>query len=141
MKKVMMMKICIPSMGDKGLNEQVGEHFGRVPNYTIIDSETDEVKVIDNTSGHAGGSGYPAEILANFGINVMICGGLGRRAITMFEESGVMVYIGASGTVDNAYQMYKGGKLKAATDESACAQHAFRGDGIGEKHGDHNHQH
>ena len=129
------MKICIPSMGNRGLDEQVGEHFGRVPYYTMIDSETDEVKVIDNASGHMGGAGYPAEILANAGVNVMICGGLGRRAITMFEESGVMVYVGASGTVGNAYQMYKNGKLEAATDENACAQHAFRGEGIGDGHG------
>ena len=135
------MKICIASMGDRGLDEQVGEHFGRVPNYTMIDSETDEIKVIDNTSEHMGGTGYPAEILANAGVNVMICGGLGRRAIMMFEERGVMVYVGASGTVGNAYQMYKNGKLEAATDESACSQHAFRGEGICEGHGDHQHQH
>ncbi len=121
------------------MDEQVGEHFGRVPNYTMIDSETDEVQVIDNTSEHMGGTGYPAEILANAGVNVMICGGLGRRAIMMFEERGVMVYVGASGTVGNAYQMYKNGQLQAATDENACAQHAFRGEGVCQGHGDHQH--
>ncbi len=141
MKKVMIMKVCIPTMGDKGLDEQVGEHFGRVPTYTVYDSETEELNIMDNTSGHAGGSGYPAEILANAGINVMVCGGLGSRAISMFEQSGVMVYIGARGTVKEALDMWKAGQLTAATNEDACAQHAFRGDGIGEKHGDHNHQH
>ena len=135
------MKVCIPTMGNKGLDEQVGEHFGRVPTYTVYDSETEELSIMDNTSGHAGGSGYPAEILSKAGINVMICGGLGSRAISMFEQSGVMVYIGARGTVKEALDMWKAGTLQAATDESACAQHAFRGDGIGEKHGEHNHQH
>ena len=134
------MKICIPSMGDKGMDELVGEHFGRVPFYTVIDSETDEVNIMENKSGHTGGTGYPAEILAEAGMNVMLCGGLGRRAIMMFEERGVMVYIGASGKVSDAYQLWKDGKLEAATDESACAQHAYRGDGIGEKQGDHQHQ-
>jgi predicted Fe-Mo cluster-binding NifX family protein len=136
------MKLCIPSMGKNGLNETVGEHFGRVPAYTVFDTETEEVKILDNTSEHMGGSGYPAEILAKAGINTMLCGGLGRRAISMFEEAGVMVFVGANGTVKEAIEMWKAGKLQAATDENACAQHAYRGDGIGEGHGDgHGHHH
>ena len=53
------MLIGIPSMGKQGLNELVGEHFGRVPAYTLIDTETEQVKVVDNTSEHLGGKGYP----------------------------------------------------------------------------------
>ena len=51
------MKICIPTMGQKGLDEYVGEHFGRVPTYTIIDLENNSVKAISNTSHHMGGQG------------------------------------------------------------------------------------
>ena len=85
------MKVCIPTMGDKGNNEYVGEHFGRVPTYTLVDTKTNEVTVFNNTSEHAGGSGYPPEIIAQTGAEVMLCGGLGRRAVTMFEEIGIMV--------------------------------------------------
>ena len=120
------MKVCIPTMGDRGLDEQVGEHFGRVPTYTIIDMKTNEVSIIDNTSEHMGGTGYPPEIIAQTGAEVMLCGGLGRRAIAMFEEMGIRVYIGASGTVKNAIQFFRNGKLQEATDENACQQHAFR---------------
>jgi predicted Fe-Mo cluster-binding NifX family protein len=75
-----------------------------------------------------GGRGYPPEIIAQTGAEVMLCGGLGRRAIAMFEELGIMVYVGASGTIKNAIQMYENGKLQAATDENACAGHGH-GDG------------
>jgi len=129
------MKVCIPSIGPGGLDDGVGEHFGRVPNYTLVDTETNEVKVVPNTSEHAGGSGYPPDIIHAAGAEVMVCGGLGRRAIMMFEEKGIMVYIGASGTVRDAVEMYKQNKLQPATDENACAQHAFRGQGIGGGHG------
>lgn len=120
------MKICIPSMGDRGLDESVGEHFGRVPFYTVVDTETNETTAIPNTSEHMGGQGYPPEIMARAGVNVMLCGGLGRRAIMMFENLGIMVYVGATGTVENAIEMWKERKLPAATDENACKQHAFR---------------
>jgi predicted Fe-Mo cluster-binding NifX family protein len=122
------MKVSVPSMGDRGLDEQVGEHFGRVPTYTVFDTETNEVQVIENTSEHMGGTGYPPDLLANAGVNVMVCGGLGRKAIMMFEEMGIMVYIGAQGTVKEAIQMWKDGQLQPATDENACAQHAYRGE-------------
>jgi len=113
-------------MGEKGLDEQVGEHFGRVPTYTIVDTDTDEVKIIDNTSEHLGGTGYPPEIIAKTGAEAMVCSGLGRRAILMFEELGIMVYVGAYGTVRNAIQMWKDGRLQKASDENACKQHGFR---------------
>ncbi len=128
------MKVCIPTMGEKGIEEYVGEHFGRVPTYTLVDTETNEVTVIDNTSEHTGGSGYPPEIIAKTGAEVMLCGGLGGRAVMMFEERGIMVYVGATGTVKDAIQMWQDGKLQAATNENACRQHAFRGEGHGDGH-------
>ena len=120
------MKICIPTMGENGLNNLVGEHFGRVPTYTIVDLDTDNVKVIPNTSHHMGGQVDPPEIMAREGVNVMICQGLGRRAITMFEEFGIEVYIGASGTVRDAVTAFKQGRLQKANVNDACGQHAFR---------------
>jgi len=120
------MKICIPTMGENGLNNLVGEHFGRVPTYTIVDLDTDNVKVIPNTSHHMGGQVDPPEIMAREGVNVMICQGLGRRAITMFEEFGIEVYIGASGTVRDAVTAFKQGRLQKANINDACGQHAFR---------------
>ena len=120
------MKICIPTMGENGLNNLVGEHFGRVPTYTIVDLDTDDIKVIPNTSHHMGGQVDPPEIMAREGVNVMICQGLGRRAITMFEEFGIEVYIGASGTVKDAIEAFKQGTLQKASEGDACGQHAFR---------------
>ena len=120
------MKICIPTMGDKGLEDFVGEHFGRVPTYTIINLETDEVRIVPNISHHTGGQGYPPEIMSQEGVDVMVCRGLGRRAITMFEEIGIEVYIGASGTVKDAIDAFRQGKLQKAGINDACGQHAFR---------------
>ena len=120
------MKICIPTIGDGGLDDRVGEHFGRVPTYTIIDLDTDEVKVVPNVSHHMGGYGDPPEIMAREGVTVMVCQGLGRRAISMFEGFGITVYIGASGTVRDAVYTFKQGKLQKASESDGCGKHAFR---------------
>jgi predicted Fe-Mo cluster-binding NifX family protein len=124
------MKVGIPSMGEKGLDEQVGQHFGRVTHYTIVNLDTDEVNVIKNTSHHMGGTLNPPEILKNEGVDIMLCSGLGRRAITLFEEIGIAVYIGASGNVRDAISAFKNGNLQQATLSDGCQEHTF---------GDHHH--
>ena len=120
------MKICIPTIGNKGMDDVVGEHFGRVPTYTVVDLDKNEVKIIPNTSHHMGGHGDPPEIMLKEGVNVMICQGLGRRAIDMFEGFGIDVYIGAYGTVKDAVDAFKQGKLQKAGESDGCGKHAFR---------------
>lgn len=122
------MRIAIPTAGNGGLNDLVGQHFGRVPTYTIFDSNTNKVEVLPNQSLHMGGGGYPPEFLAQAGVELMLCAGLGRRAIQMFEQFGIEVYVGASasGTAENAIKAYQNGMLQMATDENACREHRFR---------------
>ena len=117
------MKICVPTMGEKGLSETVCEHFGQAPSFTIVDTQTDGIRVVLNTSEHYGGVGTPPEILSKEGVEVMLCGGLGQKAVKMFEGFGVEVYVGASGTVKNAIDAYQSGKLSEATDANACKEH------------------
>lgn len=121
------MKIGVPSMGEKGLDEQVGEHFGRVPTYTIVDLDTEEVKVVSNTSHHMGGQGDPPEIMKKEGVDTMLCRGLGRRAIDLFQKLGIDVYIGAHGSVQDAVEAFKQGQLQQATVGDGCQQHTFGG--------------
>ena len=124
-------------MGHAGLDDVVCEHFGRAGAYTFVDSETGAVDVVVNTTLHVGGEGYPPDLIAHHGGHTMLCGGLGRRAVSMFEEGGIMVYVGASGTVSEAMEQWRTGRLQAATRESACQEHAFRD----EDHGHHAHHH
>lgn len=120
------MKVCIPTMGNDGMNELVSGHFGRAPTFTIVDMETNEVKVMPNTSEHMGGIGKPPEFLAKAGVEVMLCSGLGPRAIRIFEQFGIEVYVGARGAVIDTIALWKNGKLQMATDENACKMHRHR---------------
>lgn len=126
------MKISIPSMGKSGLEDQVGQHFGKVLNYIIYDTESGEVSVLPNTSEHNGGVGLPPELMAKNGVNVMLCGGLGIKAVSMFEQYGIDVFVGAQGTIQDALNAWKEGKLQNANPENACTSH---------DHGDHDHGH
>lgn len=120
------MKIGIPTMGDRGLEETVSRHFGRAPTFTIVDIRTKEVKVLPNTGEHFGGFKVAPEILAEAGVEVMLCSGLGPRAISMFEQFGVEVFVGVDSggaTVSDAIRAFQAGLLREASDKNACEMH------------------
>ncbi|MGA1872379.1 MAG: NifB/NifX family molybdenum-iron cluster-binding protein [Thermoplasmatota archaeon] len=134
------MIIGIPTMGTKGMDEMVGEHFGRTPTYTLYDTETGNIRVIENTSEHMGGTGQPPELLARNGVGILVCQGLGRRAIALFRDYDICVFIGASGTVSDAIGMWKDRGLVEATEDTACGKHMFRSQHHGDPgHGHHRH--
>lgn len=117
--------VAIPTEGAGGPDAPVGEHFGRVPTYTLFDVERGVADVVENTSEHMGGTGYPAQLLSDADIDVLLCRGLGRRAIQMLTENGVDVCIGVSGTAQQAFDAWKSGQLKTAADDDACTRHVF----------------
>jgi predicted Fe-Mo cluster-binding NifX family protein len=117
------MKVCVPTMGNKGMDELVSEHFGRAPTFTVVDTDTKKVEVLKNVSEHMGGSGVPPEHLSKAGVKIMLSSGMGPRAITMFQQFGIEVYFGACGTVRETIELWKGGKLPPATQEGACQEH------------------
>lgn len=120
-----MTRVCVPTVGTGGLDAHVGEHFGRVPTYTIFDTETQNVEIVSNTSEHAGGSGLPADILAGLGIDVLLCRGAGRRALDILGTNGIEVCIGMDGTAGDAIKRWTSGGLASATAGDACQQHTF----------------
>jgi predicted Fe-Mo cluster-binding NifX family protein len=132
--------VCVPTMGFAGLDESMCEHFGRALTYTFVDTDSGRVEVIRNTTLHVGGEGYPPDLIGEHGGEVMICGGLGRRAVDMFADRGIGVYLGGSGLVSEALNLWRTGQLRAATTETACQEHAFRDEEHGNG-GHHQHHH
>ena len=114
------MKVAIPTEGKKGMDEQVSQHFGRAPTYTLVDTESGAVEIIANTSDHMGGQGKPPELLAAHGVQQVLCANLGPSALDMFCAKRISVYIGATGTVKDTLALWNEKKLAAASDESVC---------------------
>jgi predicted Fe-Mo cluster-binding NifX family protein len=117
------MKLCIPTLGSGGLNALVSEHFGRAPTFTVVDMANNKVTVMQNTSEHFGGDGNTPELVAAAGAEVLLCSGLGPRAIAAFEQFGIEVYVGAHGTVEEAIRAFQAGELIEACESNACKEH------------------
>jgi len=117
------MRICVPTLGGDGLASEVSEHFGRAPVFTLFDTESGEIQTMLNISEHMGGTGTPPEHLSEYQISVVLCRGLGPKAVHMFHDYGIEVYVGAQGTVRETIEMWKSGQLQPANDGNACKSH------------------
>ena len=117
------MKIAIPTMGEKGYEEFVAEHFGRCPTYTILDEKGNIIEIILNTSSHMGGTGLPPELLQQNGINVLLCRGIGPRAIELCQEFKIDTFVDSSTIVKDIFNNWKNSSLSQATLDDVCEEH------------------
>ena len=115
------MRISIPVTTDEGLNSQVAGHFGQAPMFALIDDDTMKCETVPNGSNHAGGALLPPDWLRTQGVELMICQGMGQRAIMLFEQAGIPVHMGQEATVAAMMEAYTSGQLHLATSEDGCA--------------------
>ena len=110
------MKVAVTSQGSD-LNSQVDPRFGRAKNFIVVDTETDEFSVHDNTQNlnAAQGAGIQAgRTVVDLGVTAVITGNVGPKAFTTLQAGNVNVYSGASGTVKEAVEKFKAGQLQGA---------------------------
>ncbi len=118
------MKICVTATaGD--LNAEVDPRFGRCQHFVFVDSDTMAFEAIPNEAIAApGGAGIQAaQTVVNKGADVLISGNVGPNAFQVLSAAGVKVVTGAYGTVKEAVEMYKNGKL-SETGDSTVSTHA-----------------
>lgn len=109
-----MKKIALACEDSNGLNGQISQHFGRCPNYLIVDVEGREIKkseIISNPYYDNHVPGMVPKFISEQGVNVMIAGGMGPRAIDMFSNFGIEVVTGAIGNTGNVLMAYLEGQI------------------------------
>jgi predicted Fe-Mo cluster-binding NifX family protein len=116
--------ICIPTLNEGGLLADISMHFGKTPFITFLeftDGKIEDIEVKQSFGKHNGGHKTAAEIIIGSGADVLICGNLGQKAISMLRENGIEVFSGASGQVKDAYNQWKQGDLSITT-VSSCIE-------------------
>ena len=109
------MKIAITSTG-QALDSQVDPRFGRAACFIIVDTETMEFEAIANESVNAaGGAGVTsAKTVIDTCAVAVLTGNCGPNAAQTLSAAGVKLYTGIAGTVAEALELFKNGKLTEA---------------------------
>jgi predicted Fe-Mo cluster-binding NifX family protein len=111
------MRVAVSADGSNGLDSVVSAHFGRCPYYVLVDLDGREVSRVSAVENPYYGQHQPGQVpsfIQKLGANVMLAGGMGRRAIGFFQQYGIQAVTGACGTVRHALEQYLGGALQGA---------------------------
>ncbi len=101
------MKIVIPTDGRNGLKDAVAQHFGRCSTYTFLDEKGKLLEIIDNSSEHMGGKGLPPELMKQHKANVLLCKGLGPRALELCSQFGIEIFVFEAEKVKEMFDAWK----------------------------------
>jgi predicted Fe-Mo cluster-binding NifX family protein len=110
------MKIAIACDG-----KDVSAHFGHCEGYAIYDATNSVIAYSETLQSPGHEPGRLPVFLAEHGVNLIIAGGMGARAVQIFNDNNIEVILGVTGPVDAAAQDFIAGKLKSTG--SVCTHH------------------
>ncbi len=132
------MRICIPTMDDRGREGMPSDHFGSAPYFTFVDTETETYEAVRNGgASHVHGACQPLKFLGTRPVDAVVCRGLGRRAFARLADAGVQVFVTLEKNAEDTVAAMKDGRLRPLASEEACHGH----DHGGLDHGGHSHGH
>ena len=98
--------------------ENVSEHFGHCDKYAIFNVDGSNATHHENLDSPKHEPGKLPVFLAEHKVNVVIAGGMGPKAVELFNLRGIDVILGVSGTADLVAKQFAAGLLKPG--ESSC---------------------
>jgi predicted Fe-Mo cluster-binding NifX family protein len=108
------MKIAISTSGET-LESPVDPRFGRAARFILYDAATGQIDVVDNSQSlnAAQGAGIQAaEKISRLGAAWLITGHCGPKAFRTLKAAGIQIVLGVEGTVRQAIDQFKAGRLK-----------------------------
>jgi|LGVF01.2.fsa_nt_gb predicted Fe-Mo cluster-binding NifX family protein len=115
------MKIAIAS---EGIN--VSGHFGHCEGFLVYEVENNEIKGKEFLKNPGHKPGFLPKFLKEQNVNVIVSGGMGGSAQTLFANQNIDVIVGASGNTEDVIRAYVNETLKSTS--SVCHDHQHQGD-------------
>jgi predicted Fe-Mo cluster-binding NifX family protein len=124
-------KVVVTANGTD-LDAPISPIFGRCLAYVLVETETMRLEATANPEIDAlRGAGFgAAELVVERGAQAVVTGSVGPNAFRVLRAAGVPVYLSGGGTVREAIQAYKTGRLRPVK-EANLPTHSGTSEGIG----------
>ena len=90
---------------------EIFQHFGKTEFFKVYEAEDNQIISSEVIGSNGTGHGALAGLLADQGIDVLICGGIGGGAQAALANVGITLYGGVSGSADDAVAALLSGNL------------------------------
>ena len=112
------MKLCVTALNNT-IDSPIDSRFGRCSHFIIVDADSLDYEAFPNPNiDSSGGAGIQSgQFISSQKVDAVLTGHVGVNAIQTLSAAGVTVFTEISGTVRQAIEDYKAGKLRK-TDSS-----------------------
>ena len=96
---------------------EIDPRFGRAPYFHLIDTETGETNIIENSQSLEAVQGagiQAAETITNRNAEAVLTGHCGPKAFQVLSAAGVRIVVGVEGKVDEVLKKYESGEYREA---------------------------
>ena len=104
------MKVAVAADG-----RDVAGHFGRCERFVVVRIEDGRVVDEEEVACPPHQPGVVPAMLRDLGVDAVICGGIGPRAVGLLEAAGIEVFPGVAGSVADAVEHAVRGQLRPGT--------------------------
>lgn len=111
------MKVAITAQGPN-LDSPVDPRFGRARYFLLCDTETGQFTAHDNVqnlNAPQGAGIQAAQAVVEAGAEAVLTGNVGPKAFATLQAGNVVVHVGAAGTVRQALEAFRAGRVQPAT--------------------------
>lgn len=109
------MRVAIPAESKSGLESPVSPHFGRCPAFIIVELEGELIKAVDEVDNPFYGNHSPGQVPAfikSQGADVILVGGMGRRALAYFDQYSIEAVMSTGRSVRLALEGFLQGRVE-----------------------------
>ncbi len=106
--------IAVAAEDETGLDGQVAGHFGRCRAYVVVQAvgcQIQESRVVPNPHLEAHQPGQVPRFIQGLGVDAILAGGMGPRAVNVFSKYGIDVATGLTGSVRDVVAGYLRGEV------------------------------
>lgn len=118
------MKVAVTAR-EASIDSELDQRFGRSKYIIVIDTETGSSDIHDNDvnlNAMQGAGIQTGQNIAQLGVEAVLTGHLGPNAFRTLSAAGIAAYTGVQGTVAEAIEAFKAGKL-SQTDSADVEGH------------------
>jgi predicted Fe-Mo cluster-binding NifX family protein len=124
-------KVGFPVQANNGFESEVYGHFGSAAMFIVVDTETSQMSVINNGDmHHVHGACNPIKAINGRNVDAIVVGGIGARALSRLNQSGIRVYQAMASTVKENMEMLMNRHLPEFMPQHTCGGHT-NGSGCG----------
>ena len=121
------MRIAVAAENGSGLEGPTCQHFGHAGHFVLVDCEGGVIqhsKSLPNPFAAEHQPGQIPQFLHEQGVDAVLSGGMGARAIDLFRRWGVDPVTGAQGSVRDSVELFLAGSL---AESAPCADSVAHG--------------